>query len=288
MSMTEKPDKSSDQIQSPLKGIIQPFIDVVHAPRALWGVNISYLLEGFCYFGVLGYLAMYFNQYVGLSDTQAGPMVGVLTWGITLSMFLFGGRVDKWGVRVALIASICLMVLGRVLLAGGPSFGLAGGLWSPLFFTSLVALLFVVLGYGLYQPAAYAAVRQFTTPKTAGMGYAMLYALMNLGGWLPTFFTPIRKSVGISGAYWVYVGFTRAGPHLSPCDPVTQNRGRRYCRGASRNRQGGTETGSKRSRASGAIFHSDNGLKAIRSPIRSSRFSSLHSSRCRHCLPTTG
>ena len=63
----------------------------------------------------------------------------------------------------------------------------------------------------MYQPAAYAAVRQFTTPKTAGMGYAMLYALMNLGGWLPTFFTPIRKAIGISGAYWVYVGFTVLG-----------------------------------------------------------------------------
>ena len=60
----------------------------------------------------------------------------------------------------------------------------------------------------MYQPAAYAAVRQFTTPKTAAMGFAMLYALMNLGGFLPSFFSPIRNRVGISGAYWVYVSFT--------------------------------------------------------------------------------
>lgn len=209
--MTEPSEKSSEQARNPLKEIIQPFVDVVRAPRALWGVNVSYLLEGFCYFGVLGYLAMYFNEYVGLSDTQAGPMVGVLTWGITLSMFLFGGRVDKWGVRKALIASLCLMIIGRVLLSGGPALGLSTGIWSPLFFVSLAALLFVVLGYGLYQPAAYAAVKQFTVPKTAGMAFAMLYALMNLGGWLPTWFTPIRKSLGISGAYWVYVGFTVFG-----------------------------------------------------------------------------
>ena len=92
MNMNEQTDKSAEQPKSPLREIVQPFIDVVHAPRALWGVNVSYLLEGFCYFGVVGYLAMYFNQYVNLSDTQAGPMVGVLTWGITLSMFFFGGR----------------------------------------------------------------------------------------------------------------------------------------------------------------------------------------------------
>ncbi|MDD5308594.1 MAG: MFS transporter [Deltaproteobacteria bacterium] len=212
--MTDENKTGDEKKPNPLREIVQPFIDVVHAPRALWGVNVSYLLEGFCYFGVIGYLAMYFNNYVGLTDTQAGPMVGVLTWGITLSMFFFGGRADKWGVRTALIAAMCLMIVGRVILASGPFLELAGGMWSPLFFMSLVALLFVILGYGMYQPAAYAAIRQFTTPKTAGMGYAMLYALMNLGGWLPTWFTPIRKAVGISGAYWVYVGFTVLGTIL--------------------------------------------------------------------------
>src|SRR5512136_1620889 len=99
----------SGKRSNPFQEIIQPFIDVVKAPRALWGVNVSYLLEGFCYFGVLGYLAMYFNEYVGLSDTQTGPMVGVLTWGITLAMFFFGALADKWGVRITLIASVLLM-----------------------------------------------------------------------------------------------------------------------------------------------------------------------------------
>jgi MFS family permease len=198
--------------KSPLKEIIQPFVDLVRAPRALWGVNVSYFLEGFVYFGVLGYLAMFFNENVGLGDIHAGIMVGVLTWGITFSMFLFGGLADKWGVRAALLLALLLLVAGRCFLAGGPALGLGpGGLWSPIFFTSMFGIVLVVLGYGMYQPAAYAAVRQFTTPKTAGMGYAMLYALMNLGGWLPTFFTPIRKAVGIAGAYWVYVGFTALG-----------------------------------------------------------------------------
>ena len=39
--------------KNPLREIVQPFIDVVHAPRALWGVNLSYLLEGFVYFGIV-------------------------------------------------------------------------------------------------------------------------------------------------------------------------------------------------------------------------------------------
>ncbi|MHB8078570.1 MAG: MFS transporter [Candidatus Krumholzibacteriia bacterium] len=213
--MSTGPAAAPEQ-RSPWREIIQPFIDLVHAPRALMGVNVSYFVEGFCYFGVLGYLAMYFNRHVGLTDMQAGPMVGVLTWGITLSMFFFGGLADKWGVRIALLAALVLMVVGRVLLAGGPTFGLPpAGMWSTVHIVALVGILFIVLGYGMYQPAAYAAVRQFTTAKTAGMGYAMLYALMNLGGWLPTFFSPVRNAIGIPGAYWVYVGLTVIGLALT-------------------------------------------------------------------------
>jgi dipeptide/tripeptide permease len=44
------------------------------------------------------------------------------------------------------------------------------------------------------------------------MGYAMLYALMNLGGFLPGIISPpVRKSFGISGVFWVYVGLTALG-----------------------------------------------------------------------------
>ena len=207
------PEAAPDAPKGPWwKEVTQPFVDLAHAPRALWGVNLSYLLEGLCYFGLLGYLAMYFNEYVGLTDQWAAPMVGVLTWGITFSMFLFGGLADKWGVRFALLAALALMVVGRGALALGPTVGLgADGPWSPVHILALAGILFIVLGYGMYQPAAYAAVRQFTTAKTAGMGYAMLYALMNLGGWIPTFFPKLRKAVGISGTYWVFTGLTMVG-----------------------------------------------------------------------------
>ncbi|MCK4716507.1 MAG: MFS transporter, partial [Candidatus Marinimicrobia bacterium] len=64
----------------------------------------------------------------------------------------------------------------------------------------------------IYQPACYTAVKQFTTGKTATMGYAMLYAIMNLGGFLPALISPpIRKQYEIIGVYWVYVALTVTG-----------------------------------------------------------------------------
>jgi MFS family permease len=202
---------------NPWKEIVQPFVDVWHAPRALWGVNLGYMLEGLAYFGVLGYLAIYFSQevFAGVQnpDTYAHNMVAVLTGGITIAMLFLGFVPDKVGVRRALVWSFVLLVLGRVVIAGAPTIlHLRAGLWSPLHLATMLGIVIVVIGYGMYQPAAYAAVRQFTSPTTSGMAYAMLYALMNLGGWFPTFAFLLRDrryaGLGITGTFWVYVGIT--------------------------------------------------------------------------------
>jgi hypothetical protein len=371
------PKESSEAPKGPLREIIQPFIDLAHAPRALWGVNLAYVLEGMVYFGMLGYLAIHFSDFIfqGIehADEHSHNNVMILTAGITIAMFFLGSVADKWGVRFALIAAFVFMLVGRTFISGAPNvlgldparpgvfagdrvslhvtkidtrdgnkaitkavliandegagggggnltldlaakeLGLCSGAvislgsayvtagdeetdgdneftirchwaadftrvdtspcaedaqgeaemsgheeiqkakkrWpvadggeavrtatvvniaelrnmddgpvnvvlrdvdvtyvrnggyflqserdgpaifafvnpvgSPLHMVTVLGMLLVVFGYGMYQPAAYAAVRQFTTPKTAAMGFAMLYALMNLGGWLPSF-----------------------------------------------------------------------------------------------------
>lgn len=202
--------------KNPLREIVQPFIDLIHAPRALWGVNLGYVLEGTAYFGVLSYLALYFSDFVftGVEnpDVPAGLMVGVLTAGITLSMFFLGFVADKFGVRKALIWAFLLLLGGRVLIAGAGYVFEPAGLGSTLHLATMGGILLIVIGYGMYQPAAYTAVRQFTNPKTAGMAFAMLYALMNLGGWLPSFAFLLRDDdwlgLGIVGVFWVYAAMT--------------------------------------------------------------------------------
>ncbi|MCU7495592.1 MAG: MFS transporter [Ignavibacteria bacterium] len=198
--------------KSILKEITQPFIDVVHTSRALTGLNLSYILEGLTYFGVVTLLAIYFNQFIGLDDINAGLMVGVLTGGITLSMLFLGATVDWVGVRKSLLLSLGFMLIGRILLAVAPGVTGTSGMWSTAHITAMLGIFGIILGYGIYQPACYAAVKQWTNENTAAMGYAMLYALMNLGGFLPGLVSPpLRKAFSITGVFWFYSVLTVAG-----------------------------------------------------------------------------
>lgn len=121
MSTEPTPEKPS----SPLHEIIQPFIDLVHAPRALWGINLAYVIEGMVYFGMLGYLAIYCSEYIFQAidgaDEAAHYMVMVLTAGITIAMFFLGVVADKRGVRFALILAFLFMLAGRAIWSAGPN-----------------------------------------------------------------------------------------------------------------------------------------------------------------------
>jgi MFS family permease len=203
--------KSNGILVNALKEIVQPFIDLAHTSRALFGLNLSYVLEGITYFGIVGLLAIYFNDYVGLDDILAGQMVGFLTAGITLAMLLLGATVDWIGLRKSLLISLLFMLVGRVVLTMAPEVGQAG-VWGSAHIVAVIGMIGIIIGYGIYQPAAYAGVKQLTTPKTAAMGYAMLYALMNLGGFLPGIISPpVRKAFEITGVFWLMVILTVAG-----------------------------------------------------------------------------
>ncbi len=207
----EKAVEQSDFFANIIMELTQPFVDLSKTSRVLLGINISYVLEGLTYFGVLGLLAIFFNQYVGLDDIDAGRMVGVLTAGITIAMLFLGATVDWIGVRKSLLIALSFMLVGRVFLAISPEVGVPG-IWGSAHLFAMLGIFGIILGYGIYQPACYAGVKQFTNEKTSAMGYAMLYALMNLGGFLPGIISPpVRKEFEITGVFWVYVALTVVG-----------------------------------------------------------------------------
>ena len=205
-----------DVISDSFEELGETFKAFVKAPKALWGINVPYILEGLVYFGILTILGKFSSENVGLTDPQAGLVYSFVTGGITFAMLLLGGYSDKIGVRNSLIVAFAAMLLGRTMVGLSGSLDLPGGIWSPMFFTMTIGLLIMVLGYGLYQPAAYAGVKRYTTPKTAAMGYAVIYGFMNLGAFFSGFissltrpnFVDVFPPNGLTAVFWVYVVIT--------------------------------------------------------------------------------
>lgn len=214
-SLNEKKEVSQI-VTDAFKELGETLVAFVKAPRALWGINLPYILEGLVYFGILTILGKYCSENIGLTDPQAGWVYSAVTGGITFAMLLFGGVSDKIGVRRSLALAFGVMMIGRIFISLSGTLPLGTGITSPSFFVMSFGLLLMVSAYGLYQPAAYAGVKRYTNPQTAAMGYAVVYALMNLGAFI---FGPISsftrhqfESVfppnGLTAVFWVLVGIT--------------------------------------------------------------------------------
>lgn len=205
-------------IRAALTELGSTFIAFIKAPRALWGINMPYVLEGLVYFGILTILGKFCSENVGLTDQQASWVYGSVTGGITFAMLVLGGVVDRLGVRRSMALALGTLAIGRLLVALSGTLDLGSGPGSLMFFTMAAGLVLVVLAYGLYQPGAYAGVKRYSNPKTATMGYAVIYALMNLGAFLSgplssrlrASFSDVFPPNGLTAVFWVYTAITIA------------------------------------------------------------------------------
>jgi proton-dependent oligopeptide transporter, POT family len=205
MSTTEAPDEKALSLGESIRILLA-------ASRAFWLVNLVNFGDGIAYFGILNLLVLFIGRDVGFSDQAAGMAVSFFTGIVTLFMFGGGFVSDRLGVRRALTLSVAGMLVGRVLLVLSPTMG-----------AQAVAMLWVglaVMGVaeGVVQPALYAGVKEFTDPRTATIGYSVLYAIMNLGIWAESMVSPFIRvgdpkagtglGWGITGVFWVMIGIT--------------------------------------------------------------------------------
>lgn len=158
------------------------------ASKAFWLVNFVSFGDGIAYFGILNLLTIFLGTDLGMGDKLAGLAVSTFTGLVTLFIF-GGGYISDWlGVRRAIIASLLVAVLGRGLLCLCPNMSELGA------YAAWMAIVLMAVSSGLLEPAMYSGVKEFTDPRTASIGYGILYAIMNLGIVGANFVSPCVRS----------------------------------------------------------------------------------------------
>jgi proton-dependent oligopeptide transporter, POT family len=164
------------RLLSPLSRLLRPLVELGGSPRGLWYVIGAFMADSIAYFGILTLMTTYLSADLRWPDAYASIGVSIFTMAVTLFMLGLGSFAESFGLRRAIAIALLLNTVGRAIycvLPGCPAaFATVGVLGS---------LLLVAAGSGILMPVCYSGVKQFTNEKTNSMGYAMIYALMNLG-----------------------------------------------------------------------------------------------------------
>ena len=209
-------DHTEDNSQLTIRESIKTLFS---ASRGYLLVNVANFGDGIAYFGFLTLMTLFMQHNVGLSSQWAGLSIGWYTGGVTIFMALGGGAVsDRLGVRRALTFCIVLLLAGRVLYVVSP--GLGGFTMGASI--AWAALFVMAAGEGIIQPALYSGIKEYTDKRTATLGYAFLYSIMNLGIAAGAWLSPLIReawasrvegvdanpTAGIAGAFWFFIGIT--------------------------------------------------------------------------------
>jgi len=155
-----------------MKDFIDAFRALRHAPLALWMVIFAFSADAMAYFGILPLMASYLEKDIHIAPAITNIWVSVFTCALTIVMIFVKPIENKFGIRGGMILALVLTVGGRAIYGSAPFAGAR--------ISIAIALAIVAIGEGVMQPIAYAGIKRYTDEKNAAMGYAMLYAVMNL------------------------------------------------------------------------------------------------------------
>jgi dipeptide/tripeptide permease len=157
------------------------------APRELWMIFAVHLV-GYVSYKIMNWTFVLWLSYdLGYSDQQAGWWVACWSALMTLFTVFVGSLTDAIGVRKALILSLWVCIVTRIIMTFVTVKWLALGL----------GMFPVALGEALGTPAMVAATRRFSTTAQRSISFSLFYASMNVGILISSFlFDHVRQTLG--------------------------------------------------------------------------------------------
>ena len=165
------------------------------APRELWIIYITKVLEIIAYGLMSSTLVLWLSADLGFSDTKAGDTIAIWSTVLTLVTVLVGSLVDTIGIRKSFLLGfwLCLLPRGVMTVTDNAFVALAFGLFP------------MAIGLALMVPVMNAAIKRYSTPSQQTMAFAVFYTVMNVGfaisGWL---FDWVRETLGEQGSQMIW------------------------------------------------------------------------------------
>lgn len=201
--------------------LIDNFKILFTASRGYLMVNVANFGDGVAYFGFLALMALFMKENVGFSTHWSTVSISLFSGAVTIFMVLGAGVLaDRLGVRRALTLVWILLIIGRGIFTLSP----VGGSLMMSGIIAFFGIFIMAAGEGIIQPALYAGVKHYTDERTKTLGYAFIYAIMNLGIVVGELLSPfIREywaqnvenlninevpSAGIIGSFWFFTLIT--------------------------------------------------------------------------------
>ncbi len=172
---------------------------------AFWVANITELFERLAYYGVFAVIAIYLNESLKFSESDAGDLIGFFS-GIVWFLPILGGTLaDRFGFRRSLAVAYTLLALGYFLLGSlsAPWMAPVRGL-VPLYSLVLVVMFIPAMGPAVVKPCVVGTTARASKENVRSLGYSIYYTLVNIGGTLgPIMAYSVRRSLGIENVFLI-------------------------------------------------------------------------------------
>jgi len=156
-----------------------------------WVASAMELLERWAWYGMFAVLALYLTGStdegaLGLSHTEKGQIMGIVTAILYLLPIFTGVVADMIGFKLSLIIAYLILASGYYFM------GEVEGYW-PVF----LVFLWVALGAAMFKPVASAIVTKTTDESNSTLGFGIFYMMVNIGGFIgPAFSSTLRTKYG--------------------------------------------------------------------------------------------
>ncbi|MEZ4297424.1 MAG: MFS transporter [Polyangiaceae bacterium] len=174
------------------------FIETIKTfPRSFWMCCTMEMWERLAYYGVRVVIPIYIAQADepgGLHFSQADKGTIFAAWALVQSLvpMVSGGISDRYGYKNTIFASICLKVMGYLMMATLRSYG---GFFA--------GCMFLALGTAIFKPGIQGTLAQSTSKRNSSVGWGLFYWLVNVGAAIGP---PFAGYLHNKGWPWVFYG----------------------------------------------------------------------------------